>query len=286
MFLDYLSISYDYDWTHTNCVKSWWDTHVHIRKFILQAKKSPSDIYIYSSKDLESTFIELLIPNKQNYIIGTAYKNPAMQHFKFNELMKNLLAKINHKNKKSIITGDFNLNLLKYTQRRGIHEFLECLLYKNFLPQITLPTRITQKAVSLIDNIFTNNNENKCYSGNITTSISDHLPQFLAIEDFYNLSPPSTIDKLTFWDFKNLNQNEFEKHIKSINWSLATKNNNLNLGLETFLCLFDKMLDKHAHFKTFTKKKSHTCEEGGAHLRIFFWHLLMNLKNKNNFKNC
>ena len=28
------------------------------------------------------------------------------------------------------------------------------------------------------------------------------------------------------------------------------------------------------------KKKSHTCEEGGAHLRISFWHLLMNFKNK------
>ena len=26
--------------------------------------------------------------------------------------------------------------------------------------------------------------------------------------------------------------------------------------------------------------KSYTCEEGGAHLRISFWHLLMNLKNK------
>ena len=27
-------------------------------------------------------------------------------------------------------------------------------------------------------------------------------------------------------------------------------------------------------------KRSHTCEEGGAHLRISFWYLLMNLKNK------
>ena len=27
-------------------------------------------------------------------------------------------------------------------------------------------------------------------------------------------------------------------------------------------------------------KKSHTCEEGEAHLRIYFWHLMMNLKNK------
>ena len=27
------------------------------------------------------------------------------------------------------------------------------------------------------------------------------------------------------------------------------------------------------------EKKSHTCEEGGAHLRISVWHLLMTLKN-------
>ena len=31
--------------------------------------------------------------------------------------------------------------------------------------------------------------------------------------------------------------------------------------------------------KGMKKKKSHICE-GGAHLRISFWHLLMNLKNK------
>ena len=31
--------------------------------------------------------------------------------------------------------------------------------------------------------------------------------------------------------------------------------------------------------------KNHTCEEGGANLRISFWHLLTNLKNKYLFKN-
>ena len=96
--------------------------------------KLRKDLQIYSSKELESIFIELLIPNKQNYIIGTVYKHPPMHHFKFNELMRNLLSKINHENKKSIIAGDFNLNLLKYTQKRGIHEILECLLHKNVVP--------------------------------------------------------------------------------------------------------------------------------------------------------
>ena len=95
--------------------------------------------------------------------------------------MRSLLTKINHENKKNIIAGDYNLNLLIYTQIRGVREFLEGLLYKNFLSQITLATRVAQKTVSLIDNIFTNSEEDRCYSGSITTSISDHLPQFLVI---------------------------------------------------------------------------------------------------------
>ena len=37
--------------------------------------------------------------------------------------------------------------------------------------------------------------------------------------------------------------------------------------------------DKRSH--SFTKK-SHTCEEGGAHLRISFWHLLMNFEKPKN----
>ena len=33
-------------------------------------------------------------------------------------------------------------------------------------------------------------------------------------------------------------------------------------------------------------KKSHTCEEDEAHLRISVWHLLMNLKNNYLLKIC
>ena len=46
------------------------------------------------------------------------------------------------------------------------------------LNQITLPTRITEKMATFIDNILINSNALNCISGNITTSISDHLPQF------------------------------------------------------------------------------------------------------------
>ena len=84
----------------------------------------------------------------------------------------------------------------------------------------------------------------------VTTSISDRFPPLLVIEDFYDLRYPYTIDKLTHRDFKIFNQDEFERDITLIKWSLATKSNDLNLGFKTFLCIFDKMMDKHAPFMT------------------------------------
>ena len=67
------------------------------------------------------------------------------------------------------------LNLLKQ-KSRCISTFLEHLLSYNFMPKITLPTRITEETATLIGNILINNDVLNCIYGDITTSISDHLP--------------------------------------------------------------------------------------------------------------
>ena len=46
-------------------------------------------------------------------------------------------------------------------------------------PQITVPTRLTVRSKTLIDNIFTNSVEENTISGNLRCCISDHLAQFL-----------------------------------------------------------------------------------------------------------
>ena len=81
-----------------------------------------------------------------------------MKHHKFNkDFMNTLFDKLTEENKPSAMSGDFNLNLIKYTQNRGVNQFLENILSNNFIPHITLPTKVTEKSATLIDNIFTNN---------------------------------------------------------------------------------------------------------------------------------
>ena len=101
------------------------------------------------------------------------------------EFFEPLLKNLNKENKEVILTGDFNVNLLNFGKKRGTHQFLEELFFhNNYTPQITLPTRITDRSATLIDNIFLNTQRHKQTSGNITTSISDHLPQFTILEKF------------------------------------------------------------------------------------------------------
>ena len=103
------------------------------------------------------------------------------------------------------------------------------------MPQIILPTRVTGRTATLIDSMLINRCENKCTSGNMTTSVFDLLPQFLFIEYFKGQTYKINNPKATIQNYTNFNSESFQSNIKEIHWSLATENNNVDLGLEIFL---------------------------------------------------
>ena len=73
-----------------------------------------NDFQIYSPKELESIFIEIIIPNKPSSILGTIYKHPSMKPYKFNnEFVEPFLSKIKAEGKVTFLAGDFNFNLIK-----------------------------------------------------------------------------------------------------------------------------------------------------------------------------
>ena len=119
---------------------------------------------------------------------GTIYRHPNMQFDSFNaDFLKPLLYKINRENKQTILLGDFNINLLNSNQESV--SFLDTLGSNLIKPQILLPTRITSRSKTLIDNIFSSVTEHGTKSGNLCYSISDHLPQFCIFES------PTSSDK-------------------------------------------------------------------------------------------
>ena len=73
----------------------------------------------------------------------------------FNDIyLTPLLKKITFEKKNIFLTGDFNINLLNTETDEPTSSFLNNLASNLFIPHIILPTRITTRSKTLIDNIF------------------------------------------------------------------------------------------------------------------------------------
>ena len=151
-----------------------------------------------------------------------------------NDHLKHMLDAIHYVNKSNLLTADFNVNLINFNKKRGTYNFLELLFNKNFTPQIRLPTRVTEKSATLIDNIFVKNPSFKYLSGNITTSISDYLPQFIILENFKGSNLKRERISNTCRDFRCVDIGSFKRDPQEINWNFATGNSDVDLGFETF----------------------------------------------------
>lgn len=82
------------------------------------------DLQKCSSRELESIFTEITIPNKSSSLLGTIFKHPLVKPYKFNnEFLEPLLSKIEAEDKATFLAGDFNFNFIKCNQIRALQSF-------------------------------------------------------------------------------------------------------------------------------------------------------------------
>ena len=137
------------------------------------------DLNIVKKNQVESTFIEIINTKKTNIVVGCIYKHPNMDVLEFNNHLNQMLEKVSKEQKQIFLLGDFNINLLNYNVHQPTNDFLDSLAFNSIIPYILQPTRFTSHSKTLIDNIFSNILSKEIIPGNLTATISDHLPQFL-----------------------------------------------------------------------------------------------------------
>ena len=137
---------------------------------------------------VENKWLSCKIDN-QNIIIGGIYRHPNRNTESFNNALKSTIEKIND-NTLTIILGDINIDLIEENDA-NVNCYLNNYFENNFIPLITLPTRITHHSATLIDHTFVKIPkkliQNECSSGNLIADIADHLPNFA----FINIKIPS-----------------------------------------------------------------------------------------------
>ena len=114
------------------------------------------------SKLWERQIIEIFNPIKtqrQKIVIGNIYRPPNNLRDSLNTFMGEFNATLleNHANsQKTYMCGDYNVDLLKVTDRQFNDDYFNHILSAGYIPKVTLPTRLSDNS-TLIDNVFTTN---------------------------------------------------------------------------------------------------------------------------------
>ena len=178
-----------------------------------------------------------------------------MEIDEFNTLFEQTLDKLSDCNKEIYLLGDFDIDLLKVDDDNKIDEFYN-LISSNFLiPHITLPTRITATSRTLIDNIYSNNqNFANAISGNLTASISDHLPQFIVVpKDETITSKKQNVFKCEI----NFDKESLIADFINTNWDAVLSINqcNPNVSFDNLNNKVEEIVNKHLPLKKLSKKE-------------------------------
>ena len=145
---------------------------------------------------------------------------------------------------------------MNYNYHNPTNEFLDSLASNSFIPLILQPTRITSHSNTLIDNIFSNIIDPDIISGNLTATISDHLPQFAIVPNMFGhtASNKSNIYERNWSKFDRQN---FILDYFSIDWEDLLKIDELNIdnSTQTYLEKINILLDTCASLKRIDKYK-------------------------------
>ena len=189
--------------------------------------------------------------------MGVIYRHLSMDLTDFNcNYLNKLLENISKEQKSIFVLGDFNVNLLNYNEHNQTNKFLDSLASNSFIPLILQPTRITSHSNTLVDNVSSNIIDSDIISGNLTATISDHLPQFAIIPNMFG-NIPGNKSNIYERDWSKFDQENFILDYFSVGWEDLLKINKLNADNSTkiYLDKINILLDTYAPLKEINKYK-------------------------------
>ena len=130
---------------------------------------------IKASKIWEGIFIDIKDGGlKRMLTLGNIYRPPRNVNENYEKFIEEITPIL------EIFVGDFNIDLLKITEKEAFSKFYDTLITNSFIPTITYPTRFSNTNGTLIDNALCKLSDVSLNSasGIFVDQFSDHMPFF------------------------------------------------------------------------------------------------------------
>lgn len=187
-------------------------------------------------KDIETLFLEMPIET------GNVYKRPNTDVYYFIEKNETILSVICEERKFCVITGDFNLDLLKSEVSLPTQDLVNLFQHRHFFNLINKPTRVTSTSATIIDDIWCNDPSKVVSSDIIYARASDHFPVIASFSVAHN-RPGARVVKHTRL-FNSANIDQFKVHLEDVCWNLACASSDPNTILGNFKSIFHACFNK------------------------------------------
>ena len=212
--------------------------------------------------EIENIWYEIQLPGslQNNLIIGVIYKHPGctvecLDYF--TQQLENRLEQINTEIKKCVILGDFNIDGMQVNANKHVNSFFNAILEQNFIPTITIPTRINEQTATAIDNILINtkivSGTESISAGNIYCDISDHLPSFLILK---NKRENTTKNRPYVRIYGDKNMTTFKSQLQNTNWDELLQEQNEEEALDMFYTHYNSAFYKSFPLKRLSRKRA------------------------------
>ena len=209
---------------------------IYVRESI---RCEPIDAFNISTENIECVGVKVYHNPSDSISFLGVYRPPRGNKRIFIDELENILG-LNEFSPKTVITGDFNICLLKEDYCDLTRRFINTLMSFNFHPSITRPTRIgNDDSLSIIDHVWSN-----CeipYHGILLSDITDHFPVFVGLalpqinrNDFV---------KIQFRDMSKEKEEFYCNKIKETNWDTFISPLDSNIATKGFSdklsCIFN-----------------------------------------------
>ena len=231
------------------------DTRGGIGFFIKQSYtfKIRNDLSIFIPNVIETLFIEITNIHKKACIFGIIYRPnspPKASIDTFTDNLFDIIDQVNITKQQLTLMGDFNIDLLQYTNHSKTSNFIDNIISSGMMPHITKPTRITDHSATLIDHIYTNNIQvnNRITSGIITTDISDHFATFSITQLQDKIKPQITFK--TTRDLSEANLSKFKTELNQTDFSTIYQTTCPTVAYTNFINIYSEAFEKTCPLRT------------------------------------
>ena len=198
--------------------------------------------------------IETLLDNKV-FIMTVVYRSPSKYNNTFLNKFEIIIDKIRHSGYNSIVSGDFNYNLINYQYHNDTETLYNIFTSSGYQTAVTKPTRITNTTSTLIDHIWTNYNigQDNSETNILVTDITDHLPTLFIDK---GSKPQAGYTYIKYYQINDRNTERFLEDLVDNDSRLNEITRNTNKTAETNYNNYMEELTKlyNKHFPIRSKK--------------------------------